>query len=245
MKCNQSRLGFELVSPCSFPTTITITLQAPPLVDTGCFFLWTASFQLFCIFLDFLYWKQWSVCCFYFVFCSDDCTQKKFDYLNLKFKVKALRLTHTHKILRTPHKKLNFLPKQIYQGLKNHFSWNNQKEILAYVIKRRWRLCFSHWNVYSSLSLPPSLSLSLYIYIYIRVCVCIDIFIHIYIHILSATDRLYDNSSVWLDTRLSCAIVILSVSERIFLVYIHIYAISFQSAQFMRRALYLHVCGSK
>ena len=25
MKCNQSRPGFELVSPCSFPTTITIT----------------------------------------------------------------------------------------------------------------------------------------------------------------------------------------------------------------------------
>ena len=30
MKCNQSRPGFELVSPCSFPTTITITPRAPP-----------------------------------------------------------------------------------------------------------------------------------------------------------------------------------------------------------------------
>ena len=30
MKCNQSRQGFELVSPCPFPTTITITPQAPP-----------------------------------------------------------------------------------------------------------------------------------------------------------------------------------------------------------------------
>ena len=30
MKCNQSRPGFELVSPCPFPTTITITPQAPP-----------------------------------------------------------------------------------------------------------------------------------------------------------------------------------------------------------------------
>ena len=29
MKCNQSRPGFELVSPCSFPTTITITPRAP------------------------------------------------------------------------------------------------------------------------------------------------------------------------------------------------------------------------
>ena len=31
MKCNQSRPGFGLVSPCSFPTTITITPRAPPL----------------------------------------------------------------------------------------------------------------------------------------------------------------------------------------------------------------------
>ena len=28
-ECNQSRPGFELVSPCPFPTTITITPQAP------------------------------------------------------------------------------------------------------------------------------------------------------------------------------------------------------------------------
>ena len=30
MKCNQSGPGFELVSPCPFPTTITITPRAPP-----------------------------------------------------------------------------------------------------------------------------------------------------------------------------------------------------------------------
>ena len=30
MKCNQSRPGFELVSPCPFPATITITPRAPP-----------------------------------------------------------------------------------------------------------------------------------------------------------------------------------------------------------------------
>ena len=30
MKCNQSRPGFELVSPCPFSTTITITPRAPP-----------------------------------------------------------------------------------------------------------------------------------------------------------------------------------------------------------------------
>ena len=30
MKCNQSRPGFELMSPCPFPTMITITLRAPP-----------------------------------------------------------------------------------------------------------------------------------------------------------------------------------------------------------------------
>ena len=29
MKCNQSRPGFELVSPCPFPTTIAITPRAP------------------------------------------------------------------------------------------------------------------------------------------------------------------------------------------------------------------------
>ena len=33
MKCNQSHPGFELVSPCPFPTTITITLRAPPSVE--------------------------------------------------------------------------------------------------------------------------------------------------------------------------------------------------------------------
>ena len=31
MKCNQSRPGFELVSPCPYPTTITITPRAPPM----------------------------------------------------------------------------------------------------------------------------------------------------------------------------------------------------------------------
>ena len=32
MKCNQSRPGFELVSPCSFPTTTTTTPRAPLIV---------------------------------------------------------------------------------------------------------------------------------------------------------------------------------------------------------------------
>ena len=30
MKCNQSRPGFEFVSPCPFPTTISITPRTPP-----------------------------------------------------------------------------------------------------------------------------------------------------------------------------------------------------------------------
>ena len=30
MKCNQPRLRFEIVSPCPFPTSITITPRAPP-----------------------------------------------------------------------------------------------------------------------------------------------------------------------------------------------------------------------
>ena len=33
MKCNQSRPGFELVSPCPFPTTITIPPRAPPKIN--------------------------------------------------------------------------------------------------------------------------------------------------------------------------------------------------------------------
>ena len=32
MKCNQSRPGFELVSPCPFPTTITITPRTPHII---------------------------------------------------------------------------------------------------------------------------------------------------------------------------------------------------------------------
>ena len=43
MKCNKSHPGFELVSPCPFPTTITITPRAHPLVlydiiETLCIF---------------------------------------------------------------------------------------------------------------------------------------------------------------------------------------------------------------
>ena len=34
MKCNQSRPGFELVLPCPFPTTITITPQTPPKITS-------------------------------------------------------------------------------------------------------------------------------------------------------------------------------------------------------------------
>ena len=42
MKCNQSRWGFELVSPCPFPPTITITPRALPTtraLPTPCFFV--------------------------------------------------------------------------------------------------------------------------------------------------------------------------------------------------------------
>ena len=35
MKCNKSGPVFELVSPCPFPTTITITPRAPPFVSRG------------------------------------------------------------------------------------------------------------------------------------------------------------------------------------------------------------------
>ena len=35
MKCNQSPVGFEFVSPCPFPTTITITPRVPPMLYTA------------------------------------------------------------------------------------------------------------------------------------------------------------------------------------------------------------------
>ena len=37
MKCNQSRPGLELVSPCSFPTAITTTPRAPPMKGYSAF----------------------------------------------------------------------------------------------------------------------------------------------------------------------------------------------------------------
>ena len=39
MECNQSRPGFELVSPCPFPTTLTITPPAPREIYILCFFV--------------------------------------------------------------------------------------------------------------------------------------------------------------------------------------------------------------
>ena len=43
MKCNQSRPGFELVSPCPFPTTITITPRASP---TRCNSYWKRNLRV-------------------------------------------------------------------------------------------------------------------------------------------------------------------------------------------------------
>ncbi len=54
VKCNQSRSGFELVSPCPFPTTITITPRAPP-NTMGIYFIMPVcrcSFGLIVIVLD-------------------------------------------------------------------------------------------------------------------------------------------------------------------------------------------------
>ena len=44
MKCNQYRPGFELVSPCPFPTTITITPRAPPTYFNWCYILFSCFF---------------------------------------------------------------------------------------------------------------------------------------------------------------------------------------------------------
>ena len=43
MKCNQSRPGFELVSPCPYPATITITPRAPPVLTLGAVILFVQS----------------------------------------------------------------------------------------------------------------------------------------------------------------------------------------------------------
>ena len=53
MKCNQSRPGFELVSPSTFPTTITITPEAPPIYTT------CTSYK------NYLWENIWVVCGFY------------------------------------------------------------------------------------------------------------------------------------------------------------------------------------
>ena len=65
MKCNQSRSGFELVSPCSFPTTITITpivnlLNVEELII--CFFYLLAGVFFFFLFtlLFRRHWTTWS-----------------------------------------------------------------------------------------------------------------------------------------------------------------------------------------
>ena len=50
MKCNQSRPGFELVSPCSFPTTITITPWAPSTECTACR-LSSSAYELMDVFI--------------------------------------------------------------------------------------------------------------------------------------------------------------------------------------------------
>ena len=45
MKCNQCRPGFELVSPCPFPTTITVTPRAPPHIMAKKWVLHILQFQ--------------------------------------------------------------------------------------------------------------------------------------------------------------------------------------------------------
>ena len=65
MKCNQSRPGFELVSPCPIPATITITPRALP--KNGCF---CSLFFFYWFFFDislsniFLYTNR--ISCFFF-----------------------------------------------------------------------------------------------------------------------------------------------------------------------------------
>ena len=58
MKCNQSRPGFELVSPCSFSTTITITPQALEYIDIT-YSVWFVPYKsIFILCLYAIYWPN-------------------------------------------------------------------------------------------------------------------------------------------------------------------------------------------
>ena len=46
MKCNQSRPGFELMSLCPFPMTITITPRAPPKLLITSLLLYSVSITM-------------------------------------------------------------------------------------------------------------------------------------------------------------------------------------------------------
>ena len=50
MKCNQSRPGFELVSPCPFPKTITTTPRAPRFMQDGRKTVWSILYVSFALF---------------------------------------------------------------------------------------------------------------------------------------------------------------------------------------------------
>ena len=71
MKCNQSRPGFELVSPCPFPTTITTTPRAPYISFK--FLTWEKRFLPFFLLCGFSFCSS-NVCdsCIGYSFCIDE-----------------------------------------------------------------------------------------------------------------------------------------------------------------------------
>ena len=118
--------------------------------------------------------------------------------------------------------------------------------------------CSSHWkgSLLVTLDYSCQLYFLLYIYIYIYIYCHLQTDCSVASHLFSVARharcfKLRSKCSWFYISQLSYprAIVIFSVSQGIFYVYIYIYiliyATSYRSAQFMRRALHLCICGSQ
>ena len=87
MKCNQSRPGFELVSPCPFPTTITTTPRTPwdAYNKFPEFFVWAFKIVVdswrFSMLLLYILWDDWPI---FKISGSNEQLQQQLEYTLLK-----------------------------------------------------------------------------------------------------------------------------------------------------------------